>query len=195
MPAKTNCKKPGPPGEPHYIAEIPQKYIQMFYDKIQVQPNGCHYFTSAVQNTGYCNWYYYRESDNRVRYITAHKFGALISGRFSEDQVNEYCVLHSCDENYDVDDISYRQCVNPDHLWSGTVQDNIQDCMKKGRYKKPPTMYGEDNYNSTITEAQAKFIIDNHYKISQRKLSEIVGCCVSTIQQIHMNRSWRHLPR
>ena len=190
-----NCKKPGLKGEPHYINEIPEKYIQMFHNKIQVQPNGCHHFKSAVQNTGYCNWYYNRESDNRTRYITAHKFGALISGKFTEDQINDYCVLHSCDQNYDVDDITYRQCVNPDHLWSGTVKDNMQDCIKKGRYKKPPSYCGEENYNSTITEKQAKFIIENHYVISQRKLSEIIGCHVTTIQQIHSNKTWRHLPR
>lgn len=190
-----NCKKPGLKGEPHHIAEVPQKYIAMFNDKITVQPNGCHYFGSTTQNTGYCNWYYYRESDNRIRYITAHKFAALVSGKFTEDQVNEYCVLHHCDENYDLDDISYRQCVNPDHLWSGTVQDNMQDCMKKGRYKKPPIAIGEDNYNSTITEKQAEYIIENHYVISQRKLAEIIGCHVSTIQLIHSNKTWKHLPR
>ena len=53
----------------------------------------------------------------------------------------------------------------------------------------------ENNYNSTITEKQAKFIIDNHYVISQRKLSEIVGCHVTTIQNIHSNKSWKHIPR
>ena len=64
-----NCKKPGLKGEPHYIAEVPQEHIQRFNDKITIQPNGCHFFGSAVQNTGYCNWYYYRASDNRIRYI------------------------------------------------------------------------------------------------------------------------------
>jgi len=44
-----NCKKPGPPGEPHYIAEIPQKYIDMFYDKVEHQPNGCEFFTSKLK--------------------------------------------------------------------------------------------------------------------------------------------------
>lgn len=190
-----NCKKPGLKGEPHYLEEVSIEYIQRFNDKITIQPNGCHFFGSAVQNTGYCNWYYYRASDNRIRYISAHKFAALISGKFTEDQINEYCVLHNCDKNYDIDDISYRQCVNKDHLWSGTVRDNMQDCIAKGRYKKPPIKIGEDNYNSTITEKQAKFIIDNHYVISQRKLSEIVGCHVTTIQNIHSNKSWKHIPR
>jgi hypothetical protein len=190
-----NCKKPGPPGEPHYIAEIPQKYIDMFYDKVEHQPNGCEFFTSKTQNTGYCNWYYYRESDNKIRYITAHKFAAFISGKFTEHQLNNYCVLHSCDENYATDDISYRRCVNPDHMWIGTPRDNVLDCMKKGRYKTPPIQIGEDNYNSTLTQKQAEFIIDNHYKISQKRLSEICDCSISAVQLIHMNKTWRHLAR
>jgi hypothetical protein len=195
MANKGSVKKSGAPGEPHILAEIPQDAIQRFNSKLIEQPNGCVYYSGAVQNQGYCNFYYRRESDGRIRYVTAHKFSAMISGKFTEQQINEYCVLHDCDQNYDTDDTSYRQCVNPDHLWSGTVKDNIQDCINKGRYKKPPVMRGEDNANSTITEAQARFIIDNHYVISQSKLAKIVGCCVSTVQQIHMNRSWKHLAR
>jgi len=195
MARRTNAKKPGPPGEPHIISEIPQEAIQRFYSKINTQANGCEFFGSATQSSGYCNFYYRRESDNRIRYITAHKFAAFISGKFAEKDLNELCVLHDCDQHYDADDTTYRQCVNPDHLFLGTQAENIADCMKKGRYKKPPVMLGENNPNSTITQAQAQFVIDNHYKISQNKLSEILGCCVSTIQAIHMNKSWKHLKR
>lgn len=37
----------------------------------------------------------------------------------------ELMVLHKCDT---------RCCVNPSHLFKGTAMDNIQDCMKKGRF-------------------------------------------------------------
>src|ERR1700740_371325 len=35
-------------------------------------------------------------------------------------------VLHKCDE---------KLCLNPQHLFLGTQLDNIQDCIKKGRFR------------------------------------------------------------
>tara|TARA_R100000734_G_C3308084_1_gene98704 strand:+ start:192 stop:785 length:594 start_codon:yes stop_codon:yes gene_type:complete len=195
---KALCKKPGVKGEPHHVANIPQKYIDKFHDRLETQPNGCVFLKGNVQNNGYINWWYrYEDADGepRLRFISAHRFSALISGKFKEEDVNEYCVLHDCDQLYEANDITYRQCVNPDCLWLGTVQDNIQDCINKGRYVKPPTHIGEDNYNATLTEHQAKFVIANHKKITQRDLAKIVGCSVSAIEMIHRNITWKHLPR
>ena len=193
-----HCKKPGVKGEPHYLENIEQYYIQKFYDRCEHQPNGCIYIGGVTQNNGYKNWWYkYDDVDGsrRIRYITAHRFAALISGKFSEAKFNEYSVLHDCDQHYDVNDITYRQCVNPDHLFLGTQEDNIKDCIAKGRYVKPPSHIGEDNHNATITEKQAEWIIQQHYKIPQRRIAEILNISPSTVQAIHMNKTWRHLDR
>lgn len=191
------CKKPGIPGEPHSVHNIEPQYIQKFHDRIEIQPNGCHFLKGHTQNNGYVNWWYrYDDVDGRrLRYITAHRFAALTSGKFTEQQVNEYCVLHDCDQHYDVNDISYRQCVNADHLFIGTVQDNIKDCINKGRYVKPPSQIGADNYNAKLTEKQAKWVIEQHYKITQVKLGEILNVNTSTIEAIHRGLTWKHLPR
>jgi len=195
--AESKIKKSGPPGEPHHVCNIEPHYIQRFHDRIKIMPNGCHMFQGNTQNTGYINWWYkYDDHDGRrLRYITAHRFSALISGKFPEQDVNDYCVLHDCDQHYENNDITYRQCVNPDHLKIGTVRDNILDCIAKGRYVKPPRMRGEDNYNATLTEKQVIWAIEQHYKITQKKLGEILNVSTSTIERIHQNETWKHLPR
>lgn len=192
-----HCKKPGRKGELHELANIEQHYISKFHARCEHKENGCIFLLGNTQNTGYMNWWYKHDSADgrRLRFITAHRFSALISGKFTQDEVNEYCVLHDCDQHYDNNDISYRQCVNPDHLFIGTVQDNIKDCIAKGRYVKPPSHIGADNYNAKLTEKQVLWVIANHYKITQQKLSEILNVNTSTIEAIHSGKTWRHLPR
>ena len=193
----SEIKKSGPPGEPHYVKNIPDFYIQKFHDRCEHLDNGCIYLKGNVQNNGYKNWWYrYEENgETRLRYISAHRFAAFISGKFKESDVNELCVLHDCDQHYEKNDITYRQCVNPDHLFLGTVKDNIHDCMKKGRYVKPPSYRGADNYNAKLTEKQAIWAIEQHHKITQKKLAEILNVNTSTIEMIHRGITWKHLKR
>ena len=192
-----HCKKPGPKGEPHSLVNIGQHYIDRFENRFDHKDNGCIFFKGNTQNSGYINWWYRYDTEegSRIRFITAHRFAALISHKFTEQQVNEYCVLHDCDQYYENNDITYRQCVNPDHMFIGTVQDNIQDCIRKGRYVKPPQHIGEDNTNSKLTESQVLWVIEQHYKITQKKLATILNVNASTIEAIHGAKTWKHLPR
>jgi len=48
-------------------------------------------------------------------------------------------VLHDCDNHY---------CVNPEHLFLGTQQDNLADMVKKNRHAK-----GESNGQTKVTDA------------------------------------------
>lgn len=57
-------------------------------------------------------------------------------------------VCHRCDNP---------PCCNPDHLFLGTHQDNMVDCLRKGRANKRPAR-GAKNGRAKLTETQVREI-------------------------------------
>lgn len=95
-------------------------------------------------------------------------------------------VCHHCD---------VRCCVNPAHLYAGDWTDNVQDCLRRGRYVaggKPHL--GERNGNAKLTEKQAREIRSRaaHGELLVA-LAAAFGLCISAIDRLVHRRSWRHL--
>ena len=93
-------------------------------------------------------------------------------------------VLHSCD---------VKNCVNPDHLWIGTHQDNMNDMVKKGRHRhrlKPRR--GEENGQSKLTLEQVKNIRKLYAtgKFSYRELAYNFNVCGANIGYIVNKKIW-----
>lgn len=87
-----------------------KKYI------INEQTN-CWEWTAATNNIGYGM---FRFNVNKMR--TAHRVSyELFNGPIPPGLV----VCHTCDNP---------KCVNPDHLWVGTMKDNWDDMNNKGRF-------------------------------------------------------------
>lgn len=94
-------------------------------------------------------------------------------------------VLHKCDNPL---------CVNPNHLFTGTVKDNTQDMMQKGRSRAHYLM-GSKNYRAKITEAQA-IEIKNKYqprKYGCKQLAEEYGISFQAVWLIVTGKGWKHL--
>ena len=108
--------------------------MERFNEKYVVNgETGCWEWTAYRNPNGYGRFYI--SSTNRN--MTIHRFayevfkGPILPGQY---------VLHQCDNPI---------CCNPDHLFLGTHQDNMQDMVNKGR-----ATHGSNHYNSKLTEQQ-----------------------------------------
>src|SRR3990167_9875419 len=83
-------------------------------------------------------------------------------------------VIHSCDNP---------ACVNPDHLRTGTHQDNKNDAVNRKRIA-----IGSGNGNSKLTEADVAEIICSN--LTQQELANMYGVHKQTIGHIKRGFSW-----
>ncbi len=93
------------------------------------------------------------------------------------------CVLHRCDN---------RKCVNPEHLFLGTYQDNHDDMWRKGR--KIPKK-GQDASQAVLTDNHVIIIRDLHKRkcLNGTQLADLFSVSRGAIYALLKNRTWRHL--
>ena len=123
------------------------------------------------------------EKNNTVIQGRAHRYswelhcGDIPDGMF---------VLHKCDNP---------ACVNPDHLFLGTNQDNVDDMMRKGRHgtrgKSLPQLIdgkwkrGKDHWNYRIPDDTIVLIKnDRSLGMSYGLLSKKYGVAISHVYKI-----------
>lgn len=91
-------------------------------------------------------------------------------------------VLHACD---------IPACVNPDHLWLGTLSDNTRDCEAKGRANHP---VGEKNGRARLNASQVE-VIKQMYKEGRpmNNLWKLYRVTRQAIRNVVHGKSWKHL--
>lgn len=140
--------------------------------------SGCWIWTDALDKDGYG-----RLQLPGKRSIKAHRASyELHIGPVPKDKI----VCHHCD---------VRCCVNPNHLYAGDCKDNVQDCIRRGRYVaggKPHL--GERNGRAKLTETQAREIRQRADSGENRtSLAAEFHLNISAVDRIANRRSWRHL--
>ena len=79
----------------------------------------CWMWSAALNRQGYGQ--FHDRVGGGLKMVRAHRYSyEVFVGPVPEGEF----VCHSCD---------VRDCVNPDHLWTGTAADNNRDMMEKGR--------------------------------------------------------------
>ncbi len=125
--------------------------------------------------------------------IYAHRFSYL---RFKGPIPIGLCVLHKCDNP---------PCTNPEHLFLGTLADNVRDCIGKKRNSAPPRVYGKNNvlsknlknrlgenhHSAKLTESDVRSIRAS--KELPKKLSEKYGVNRQIIWKIRKRMIWKRV--
>lgn len=92
--------------------------LENFLKYVSKEKNGCWNWTSNLDSRGY------GQIRRQRKTFHAHRF----SWQLHKSEIPDgLCVLHRCDNP---------RCVNPEHLWLGTLSDNTQDMIAKGRSRQ-----------------------------------------------------------
>ena len=155
---------------------ITKTHREKIEKRTKVLPNGCWLWTAYKDKNGYGIMNMKSKNRKVHRVVWVINNGDIPEGFF---------VCHKCDNP---------SCINPDHLFLGTPNDNVQDMMNKGRYKcggKPH--YGEKNGMSKLNEKDVLEIRGLRNKKTHKALSKQYNVSVSCIQNIMLRKSWKHI--
>ncbi len=132
--------------------------------------NECWNWTGTCDQNGYGQFWPYHQ-----KAIGTHRFSWLLHYGDIPDQL---WVLHTCDN---------RKCINPQHLWLGTRQDNMKDMVIKNRQIKC-----EKHPRAKLTVSQVERILELKGKFSHRELAGMFNVSHTSIGKIHRSQSWRN---
>ena len=146
---------------------------ERFDEKWVEADNGCWLWTAAQNSDGY--------GSIRVAGATlgAHRVSYELYVSEIPDGIH---VLHTCDNP---------ACVNPNHFFLGTHQDNMSD--RNNKFRQP---LGEEIGNSVLTQQQVIEIrvLYKNSNLSMRKVAAIYDISYSTVQNLISGKTWKHLP-
>jgi hypothetical protein len=154
-----------------------------FWERVD-KSGDCWLWTGSKNKSGYGSVLAFGRTMTTHRVSWALTYGDIPDGLF---------VCHHCDNP---------PCVNPDHLFLGTHQDNMDDAMSKGRMVFPyetrsrvARFPGELNPSAKLTESDVLLIkeLSATTEITRKQLAEKFGVSRDAIRDVIVGRRWKHL--
>jgi HNH endonuclease len=147
---------------------------ERFMENASPEPmSGCWLWVGAAFNTGY--------GQLRVgaKTISAHRLAWELFRGLIPDGLS---VLHRCD---------VPACVNPDHLFIGTHNDNNQDRHMKGRDARGGTHWCSKFTEDQVRQIRAQATSDE--RRSYPAIAKLFGVTRATIRRIVVRETWKHI--
>lgn len=114
---------------------------------------------------------------------------------YSSNRVSYYIYKESFDDNlYVLHTCDFKLCVNPNHLYLGTQQDNMNDRTIRNRGFIPQ---GELHGRSQLIEEDIGEIFNlyNNHKYTHQEIANLYEVCPATISNILNHKTWKQLTK
>lgn len=143
--------------------------VSRFMDKVSPEPNsGCWLWAGGIGSWRY-GCFNLKGVTRRAHIASFHLFKSKIP--------RGMCVLHKCD---------VPECVNPDHLFIGSIKENNLDRHKKGRTAK-----GERAGPSKLTADQVVQIRKD--RRTHAEIAKSYSVSRPAVTDIKSYKNWRHI--
>lgn len=146
---------------------------ERFLAKVCPEPgSGCWLWRGMVVASGY----------GMVRFERKMYMAHRLAWKFFRGEIAAGLVVcHKCD---------VRACVNPDHLFVGTMMDNMTDMKEKGR-----SPHGDNHSRSKLSAKKVKriktMLAEGRMRVSE--IARAFGVSHTAIDCIANGRTWRHV--
>lgn len=140
---------------------------------IKAEPDECWTWTGARSGTGG----HYGMAGYQGKRYSAHRLAFIL---FVGPVPDDLEVCHTCDNPL---------CVNPQHLWAGTHQQNMQD--RENKFRRPRDR-GEANVRAKLTWDDVTLIREQlSCGVPRSYVADTFHVTTTTIRDIELNLHWK----